>query len=136
MYVKINLLIYLIPFRKNKAHQSRLIYSMQWVVLKGTDITVLVRIISGVLDTDGGAGIEFVILLMLLGLHGSLVFLLFDLEGNVKLALSKVANLSKSRFIDLSILLFLPEYLALEMRDKTSSTLSKFITTFIADVTL
>ena len=60
---------------------------MQWIVWKGTAITVLVRIISGVLDTDGGAGIKSGILLMLLGLHGSLEFLLFDLEGNVKLAL-------------------------------------------------
>ena len=42
---------------------------------------------TGVLDTDWGVGIESVIMLMLLGLHGSLAFLLFGLEGNVKLVL-------------------------------------------------
>ena len=43
---------------------------------------------------------------MLLGLHGSLAFLLFGLEGNVKLALKSVENLSKSQLMDISILLY------------------------------
>ena len=53
---------------------------------------------------------------MLLGLHqhDSLAILLFGLEGNVKLALKEVANLSKSQLIDLSILLYSTRTLSTE----------------------